>query len=137
MSRSIAVPVRRAILRRSRQGQDAVAIALAHGLSVRTVRRLLQRFRSKGPDTVVPFYCRCGRPTLQVPPPLVQEALQLREQHRRWGAMLIRVILREPHARACLPSARTLQRWFPTFASQACLTGTAAPQQSFPSETSS
>ena len=137
MSRSIAVPVRRAILRRSRQGQDAVAIALAHGLSVRTVRRLLQRFRSKGPDAVVPFYCRCGRPTLQVPPPLVQEALQLREQHRRWGAMLIRVILRERHARACLPSARTLQRWFPTFASQACLTGTAAPQQSFPSETSS
>ena len=45
MPRAIAVPLREAILRRSRQQQDALTIARELDLSVRTVRHLLQRFR--------------------------------------------------------------------------------------------
>jgi transposase len=82
MARFIPVPVRQVVVRRSRQGQDALTIACALGLSVRTVRRLLQRFRSEGPQAVAPSYSHCGRPALQAPPPLIQEALHLREQHR-------------------------------------------------------
>ena len=46
--RPIPVPVRQAIWRRLRDGQDGPTIAVALGLAPRTVRALIQRFHSGG-----------------------------------------------------------------------------------------
>jgi hypothetical protein len=47
MARPIPVPVRQAIWRRLRDGQDGPTIAVALGLAPRTVRALIQRFRQE------------------------------------------------------------------------------------------
>src|SRR5687767_15398195 len=43
--------------------------------------------------------------------PLREEALQLRREHRGWGAAYLRVHLRLRCPGRPVPSARTLQRW--------------------------
>ena len=37
--------------------------------------------------------------------------MDLRQQHARWGAALIRVMLQEKYGKAEVPGTRTLQRW--------------------------
>jgi Winged helix-turn helix len=63
MPRPIPVPVRQAIWRRSQDGQDGPAIAKALGLTPRTVRRLVRRFRQEGQAALIPSYDRCGAAT--------------------------------------------------------------------------
>jgi transposase len=108
MPRSIPVPLRQAIRRRTQQGASVTDIAAALGLAPRTVRHLLQHWRDDGPLT--PAYERCGRPP-QLPSPVIEEALRLRQLHPRWGAGLIRVILQEKYPQDPVPCERTLQRW--------------------------
>jgi hypothetical protein len=111
MPRFIPVPVRQSILTRSQKGQPVSIIAQALGLCPRTVRHLLQRWRSQVPGSLGPDYVRGGRPPHGGPSPLVQEALALRAEHPTWGAGLLRVLLRQRHPRETVPSERTLQRW--------------------------
>ncbi len=108
MSRPLPLPVRQNVFRRWRIGDTAAAIAHNLQLVPRTVRRLVQRFRERGADAIHPLYSqRQSRP-----PPAVLAAVALRQEHRRWGAPLIRVLLRHRFADDDLPSPRTLQRWF-------------------------
>ena len=112
MPRPIPVPVRQAIWRRLRDGQEGPTIATALGLAPRTVRELIRRFRQGGQVAVMPAYGGCGAATPKPPEALVQAALGLRREHPSWGAGLIRVMLRRRHPHQVLPAARTLQRWF-------------------------
>ena len=86
MPRFIPVPVRQSILTRSQKGQPVSIIAQALGLCPRTVRHLLQHWRSQVPGSLGPNYVRGGRPPHGGPSPLVQEALALRAEHPTWGA---------------------------------------------------
>ncbi len=112
MPRFIPLPVRQAIYCRFHKGQDVSTIAQALRLSPRTVRHLVHNMRQQTSKNLLPAYERCGRPAFSQPPPLVQHALDLRHDHPSWGAGLIRVLLRQQHPQATLPSERTLQRWF-------------------------
>ena len=112
MPRPIPVPVRQAIWRRLRNGQDGPTIAVALGLAPRTVRASIQRFRQEGQAAVMPAYSDCGAATPKPPEALVQAALDLRRAHPSWGAGLIRVILRRQFPHQSLPVVRTLQRWW-------------------------
>jgi hypothetical protein len=81
-------------------------------LPLRSVQRLLQRFRDRGASAIAPDYRhdppkQCGKSAR-----IVAAALGLRQVHRRWGAPLIRVLLGHRFAAKDLPSPRTLQRWF-------------------------
>src|SRR5262249_30443014 len=90
------------------QGRSLADLAASFGVCPRTVRHLLRRFREHG--ALEPAYDHCGRPSA-TPTPLIAEALRLRQQHPRWGAGLIRVVLQEAHPQAAVPCVRTLQRW--------------------------
>jgi hypothetical protein len=100
------------LFRRWQRGHSVAQIADALALPVRTVRHLLQRFRAAAGAAVPPAYPRCGRQHPWPNQELFHDALDLRRQHARWGAGLIRVFLRERWPRQPLPSTRTLQRWF-------------------------
>jgi Homeodomain-like domain len=112
MPRPTPVPVRLAIWRRSQDGQDGPTIAHALGLSPRTVRQLIHRFRRQGQSAVVPHYDRCGAGTPKYPEAVAHAAVALRREHPLWGAGLIRVLLRRQFPQDDLPAERTLQRWF-------------------------
>src|SRR5438270_5349654 len=108
MPRALPVPIRRAVFRRWQQGQPAAAIAHALDLAPRSVRRLLRRFAQQGTAGVPPGYDRCGPKRPTAPAELVQAALTLRREHARWGAGLIRGLLRRSHPGVPLPAERTL-----------------------------
>jgi hypothetical protein len=108
----IPMPVRQVIVQRTAQGQSAGFIARCLGLVPRSVRRLVQRLRVRGPNALATSY-----PSRPYPHPpqfhiLVDEALQLRRAHPTWGAGLVRVLLHRHYPKAPLPAERTLQRWF-------------------------
>ncbi len=108
MARSIPVPIRQAILRGFKKGNSIGALAEKFQVAERTVRHLVRCFQDQ--DNLAPAYDRCGRPKAS-PSTVIKEAMCLRQQHARWGAGLIRVLLQEKHGKAEVPGTRTLQRW--------------------------
>ena len=111
MPRPIPLPLRQAMFRLWQQGREARQIAALLGLPGSTVRRLVGRFRRRGPEGVSPDYRRT--PTDQAEfPDLIQAALRLRREHPAWGAGLIRVHLLQGMTGRTVPSERALQRWF-------------------------
>ena len=65
MPRSLPVPVREAIWKRSCDHQDAATIAAQLVLNPRTVRRLIERLRREGQTALNPAYDRCGTNTTE------------------------------------------------------------------------
>jgi len=92
MSHAVPLPLRQALYRRWRQGQDVRTSAAALDLHPRTVRRLLRRLQQHGPEALPLGYARRGSRSPAAP--VQPAALQLRRQHPTWGAPLIRVFLR-------------------------------------------
>ena len=110
MPASIPVPIRQTIWHRWQRGDSVAKLAAELQLSERTVRHLVRRFAQRGADALAPDYARCGTKKVPVDSDSFQKAIDMRQQHPRWGGGLIRVMLQEA-AEPC-PSVRTLQRWF-------------------------
>src|SRR4051794_14790736 len=85
MPRALPTASREDICRRHLEGAAAAVIAASCRLNVRTVRRLLRRFRRAGRATP-PDYDPCGRPRPKANLPLRDQALALRRLHPGWGA---------------------------------------------------
>ena len=111
MPLAISPAVRRAILHRHQQGQNAARIADDLHLSKRTVRHLLQRLQLGGAEALQPGYGACGQAKLAEHDALHQRTLLLRELHPRWGAGRLRIELAKLFPDRDSPSERTLQRW--------------------------
>lgn len=113
MGRAVSVPQRQVIFERAQRDHTAAEIASDLGLRAETVRRLIRRFRARGPAGLAPGYARCGsHQTKRADPELIADAARLRREHPTWGAGLIRVILGERHPGRAVPSERALQRAF-------------------------
>ena len=112
MPKPIPVPVRQKLWERAQSGETTVGLARAFAVSPRAVRKLLKRFRDRGPDALRPDYRRPDRLPQAYPDPVRQAALALRREHPTWGAALIRVALAQRRPECPLPEPRTLQRWF-------------------------
>jgi len=112
MPHPLSIPVRKNVFRRWQAGDSATAIALSLNLNPRTVQRLLQRFRSRSADGIRPDYSAGSRKRQGVRAAVFRAALALRQEHKRWGAPLIRVMLGHRFAKRFLVCPRTLQRWF-------------------------
>src|SRR5579863_5268466 len=110
MPASIPIPVRQTILHRWQKGDSVAKVAEELQLSERTVRHLVRRFAQRGEEALAPDYARCGTKKIAVDSGSFQKAIDMRQQHPRWGGGLIRVMLQE--ADEPCPSVRTLQRWF-------------------------
>lgn len=112
MPRPTPVPVRQALFRLwQQQGQQTRPIAATLGLPCSTVRRLLGRFRRRGPERITPDY---HRPAVveAASSEVMQAALRFRREHPSWGAGLIRVEVLQALPGRSVPSERTFQRWF-------------------------
>src|SRR5438132_13694297 len=107
MPASIPVPVRQTILHRWQKGDSVARLAEELQLSERTVRHLVRRFAQRGEAALAPDYACCSTKKLPVDSVPFQKAVEMREQHPRWGGGLIHVMLHE--ANEPCPS-RTLQR---------------------------
>ena len=110
MPSPLSLPLRQQILARFQLGRLPADIAAELRLPPRTVRRLCQQFRERGPAALA----TCYHPPPSSPPgPALLQALQLHELHPRWGAAYILVELRRQQPQLTdLPSERTLQRRF-------------------------
>lgn len=111
MPSPIPIPIREAILQRWQKGESVASLAEALQISVRTVRHLVRRFAQRGQNGLEPDYARCATKKLPAESEQFQQAMEMRQQHPRWGGGLIRVVLQEQD-NAAYPSERTLQRWF-------------------------
>ncbi len=109
MPRPTPIPVRNAILRRWRNSQTISKIAGELGLSERTVRRLVERFRLRGDGGLAPDYHHPAPQPDAAQRVLYCAALDLRRAHPKWGAEYLRINLRRMGH--CVPTARTIQRW--------------------------
>ena len=112
MPKPVPVPVRQKLWERAQSGETTAGLARAFDLSPRTVRQLLKRFRDRGPDALAPDYRRPDRLPHAYPAELREEALALRRRHPTWGAVLIRLALKQRRPKVAWPEPRTLQRWF-------------------------
>jgi len=110
MPRAIPPALRRAVVRRHRNGQPVARIAAELALSPRSVRHLLRQFEAHGESALAANYQACGR-WRQFSAGPRRRALKLREQHPRWGAGRLHIELTRWFAPDELPSPRTLQRW--------------------------
>jgi hypothetical protein len=101
-------PFASCFFQRWQQAADPRDLVGLFPVSLRTLQRLFARFEQRGADGVAPDYGRCGQDQgTQTPPSLVQQLCDLRRQHPRWGAELLRLHLA---GGAAVPCARTLQR---------------------------
>jgi hypothetical protein len=112
MPRALPMPIRQAIFQRQHVSTDAVTIAEELGLAVRTVEALVARFGRRGEGAIAPDYHHTTPTPARSARDVAHTALALRQQHPRWGAPLIRVMLTRRFTGRKLPHTRTLQRWF-------------------------
>jgi hypothetical protein len=112
MSRAIPQPEREEIVRRRQAGQSLSDIAEEMRLKYRTVQNLWGRFQKCGTAELGPDYAGCGPQGPRYDRSLYHAAVTLKEEHRRWGAGLIRLRLARQFPGQDLPAVRTLQSWF-------------------------
>ena len=111
MPRAIPEPIRREIVERQQAGESVASLQGRYGIAERTIRSLCRRVRERGEAGLATDYSQCGRQR-RMAPEVWEAALALKREHRRWGAVLIQLELRERFPEQALPSERTLQRWF-------------------------
>ena len=87
-------------------------LCLRHGVSRKTGYKWIERYESEGPDGLGdrPHRVRAHPHTTE--PHVVDAALELRGQRRRWGADKIRARLLTLHPDWSVPSARILHKYF-------------------------
>jgi hypothetical protein len=114
MPRATELSLRLALDRMVRLKATASEIARQLDLPLSTVRGLILRAVQGGTDhspaALQPRYHACG-PRSLTDPPALKTAMELRQQHPRWGAGRIRVELVRMDLRYEIPSVRTIQRW--------------------------
>jgi hypothetical protein len=92
------------------QGESFRSIATHLKRDYETIRNVYHRYVQSG--QLEPAYAKCRHEGVRKNEAVYERALQLKQEHPRWGAGLIWVELAEGFAEAELPSQRTLQRWF-------------------------
>jgi hypothetical protein len=110
MPRALPLPLRQLVIQRCQDGHDPITVAHDLGLKPDTVRRLVRRLRSAGPEAIAPGYRRCGSSQPTADPVLIAHAVDLRRQHPDWGAGFLQVRLLEMFPEQTTPCVRTLQR---------------------------
>src|SRR5438132_520233 len=101
MPAPIPMPVRQAIFARWKKGESLASLAGEFQLSERTVRHLVRRFAQRGQTGLAPDYARCATKRTPTDSAVFQKAVEMRQQHPRWGGGLIRVLLKEQDDDVC------------------------------------
>ena len=110
MPAPLANEIRRQIVNRHEEGETLKAISESLNLSYNTVRKIWSHWRKHG--QLSPNYEQAKQKGTREYPVVYEEAIDMKRQHPRWGAQLIRLELGVAYPTEKLPSVRTLQRWF-------------------------
>lgn len=110
MPAALPIPIRKEIIERRSRGESFRHIAREMGLSYDSVRAIWRHWTTQG--KVAPNYEACRHAGPRKPRAVVERALAMKREHRRWGAGLIRLVLSDEFAASEVPSDRSLQRWF-------------------------
>jgi hypothetical protein len=114
MPRFIPVATRHAVFNAHLSGLGTAQLAARYQLPPRTIRSLVSQGLAQNGVFAPPKY-PCGLAASSFTPTLHQQILGLRQQHPRWGSVLIRLALEDLHAAdefpEALPSAATIRRW--------------------------
>jgi transposase len=99
-----STPLRQRLYQLHQSGQSTTQIAQVLDLSPRTVRHLLASWRQQlDPPDLSPRPHGRGRPLRAARLPLRQACLQLRRDHRGWGAGRIRLQLLQLYPKQSVP----------------------------------
>jgi len=109
MPSPIANSIRETIVERRQKGESLWSISSELKLSYETVKHLWQHWLKTG--RIEPNYQQAKRRGTRQFQEIYEQAIQMKREHPRWGAQLIRLEL-ENLSDTRLPSVRTLQRWF-------------------------
>lgn len=101
--------IREIIIQRHEDGETLRSISEELNLSYETVKHLWQHWRKTG--HIEPSYERAKERGTRQYQAIYEQVIQLKREHPRWGAALIRVELQKAGFKP-LPSVRTMQRWF-------------------------
>jgi transposase len=123
MPAALPINLREEIVERRQRKESYRHISEEMGISYATVRSIWQHWKKHG--QLAPNYEACRKTGPRKPQAVYEAALALREEHRRWGAGIIRLHLLERFNEEDVPAERTLQSWF----RQAGLNRTPANQQ--------
>ncbi len=110
MPAALPMPIRKEIVERRHRGESFRQIAREMELSYDSVRAIWRHWEAQG--SLTPNYDACRRPGPRKPQAVVERAVQMKREHSRWGAGLIRLLLRDEFEAHEVPSERSLQRWF-------------------------
>ena len=110
MPAALSLPIRKEIIERRSRGETLRHISREMDLSYDSVRAIWRHWKTH--DKLAPNYDACRQPGPRKPRAVVERALQMKREHRRWGAGLIRLLLGDEFEEHDVPSERSLQRWF-------------------------
>jgi hypothetical protein len=108
MPAPLAVEIRREIVKRHQAGESLKAISQDMRLPYETTRKIWRHWRKYGKLSA--NYEQAKRRGTRRYTDVYALAIEMKRDHPKWGAQLIRLKLEARHED--LPSVRTLQRWF-------------------------
>ena len=110
MPAALPLPTRSAIVERRQQGMAFRQIATELQTPYASVRQVWHHWQQRG--TLQPNSAACAHPGPRKPEAVYAAAVDLKRQHPRWGAVVIRLELLQRFAETEVPAVRTLQTWF-------------------------
>jgi transposase len=116
MGQATSLVLREQIYALQRQGNGPKAISEQLSIPYGTVKHLCRKFKSFDKECLAPKYANCGRKPFSDLEASKKRALELRQQHPKWGAPRIRVELQVERSAVsgeeALSGIRALQRFF-------------------------
>jgi hypothetical protein len=112
MPQALPLPLREQIVERHQQGEPLKGISQTSQIPYHTVLVCWRRYCLDSQEGLANHYDRCGPQGPKYPQDLINQALDLKRVHARWGGGLVRVQLAETFPDQPLPAVRTLQTWF-------------------------
>lgn len=103
--------VRQEALSGYRSGKTLKSISEELGVSYRTVRTWMKKYRETGEKGLVPDYSSCGKKST-FSQEVIDYAVALKREHPLWGAGFIRLKLEDEYPGKPLPKERQIQNYF-------------------------
>ena len=110
MPAPIPIEIRRQIVDQYQAGLSLKEISDKLNLSYSTVRKIWSHWRKH--NKLTPNYEQAKQTGTHRYKEVYANAIDMKRQHPRWGAQLIRLELEKQYPDAELPAVRTLQTWF-------------------------
>lgn len=112
MPRPIPLATRLAVVTLRKRHYSMPEIASRLGVSLSSVKNIMDRYQKLGEAGLGADYSNCGPPTERFPPLTVRYYTALKRWHPSWGYDKISSLILARHSKYALPDRRTVYRWW-------------------------